>query len=300
MRVLTILLVAVGSAVVGAGLYSVIGTSSSNSSNHEIIKVSDISYENADNVVVVKAGDTFVTQKDILDARTQLPVEMQQTPIEQIYRVLAEQILNTKLIDDTAQKAVDMTSEEVQAPLREARNQIVRNIYLNNLVDSEVTEDKLKTSYKTLISDAPEVEQVRARHILVKEEQEAKDLIKSLKKDTDFAKLAQEKSIGPSATNGGDLGYFSKTDMVPAFAEAAFSLDNGDVSKEPVQTQFGWHIIKVEDKRIQPKPSFEEAKDVLSQRIRNEIIQGNLNSLREQADITYYNFDGSEINTLDQ
>lgn len=299
MRGLTTLLIAVGSAVVGAGLYSVIGHEG-HSTSHDVVTVSQETHQNSDKIIVAKSGKITITQAEILQAYTSLGQNAQNTPIDQAFPVLLEQLLNTKLLNDAALNAVDQNSDIVQSQLRQARDQIVQNQYLNSLVDGELSEEKLQATYKALVTDTPEVEQIRARHILVKEEAEAIAIIKTLKKDTDFAKLAQEKSVGPSASNGGDLGYFARTDMVPAFAEAAFNLAPGKTSTAPVQTQFGWHIIKVEEKRTQPKPSFEEARQALETRIRGELVQANITALRENSEIIRYNFDGSQIGTLDQ
>lgn len=296
MRVLTILIIAIGSAVVGAGLYSVIGSqTSSETPTQEIVRISNAPDGGSDKVIVAKGSDFKVTQAEIFDAYASIAANnAQNTPIEQLYPALLEQIINTKLIDNAAQENVDYKSEDVQQPLRLARDQILRNLYIQNLVEAEITDEKLKNTYEALVTDAPDVEQVRARHILVKEEEEAKSIIASLSDETDFAKLAEEKSIGPSAANGGDLGYFAKAEMVPPFAEAAFALDEGKVTTEPVQTQFGWHIIKVEEKRIQPKPSFAESRAALEQRIRTEIIESNINALRETNQIERFNLDGSQ------
>jgi peptidyl-prolyl cis-trans isomerase C len=119
----------------------------------------------------------------------------------------------------------------------------------------------MKKLYDESISKMQPEEEVRARHILVKSEQEAKDILAKLKGGADFEKLARELSIDPSAkTNGGDLEYFGKGQMVAEFAEAAFKLNKGQVS-EPVKTQFGFHIIKVEDKRTKPVPAYDAVKE---------------------------------------
>ena len=112
--------------------------------------------------------------------------------------------------------------------------------------------------YDDAVKQMGNEQEVRARHILVPTEDEAKAILAEIKKGTDFAELAKQKSKDPgAAAEGGDLGYFTKEQMVPEFAEAAFKLDKGQVS-EPVKTQFGWHIIKVEDKRTKPVPEFEQ------------------------------------------
>ncbi len=128
-------------------------------------------------------------------------------------------------------------------------------------------------------------QEVHARHILVATEEEAKEIEAELKKGADFATLAKEKSKDPSgAANGGDLGYFTKDQMVPEFAEAAFKLDKGQIS-DPVHTQFGWHIIKVEDKRTKPTPTFEEVKPQLDNYVARRAQEELVDNLRKSAKI---------------
>ena len=108
-------------------------------------------------------------------------------------------------------------------------------------------------------------QEVSARHILVKTEEEAKVIIKDLEAGKDFIELAKEKSTGPSGPNGGDLGFFGPGRMVPEFEQAAFKLEKGAFTKEPVKTQFGFHIIRVDEKRDQPKPTYEQSKQQIRQ-----------------------------------
>ena len=120
----------------------------------------------------------------------------------------------------------------------------------------------MRKVYDDAVKQMPSEQEVHARHILVPTEDEAKAIEDQLKKGADFATLAKEKSKDPGAADGGDLGYFTKDQMVPEFADVAFKLDKGQVS-DPVHTQFGWHVIKVEDKRTKPTPTFDEVKGQL-------------------------------------
>ena len=142
----------------------------------------------------------------------------------------------------------------------------------------------LKKEYQEQIKNAPK-EEYKARHILVKTEDEAKEIIKSLKDGADFEKLAKEKSIGPSGPNGGDLGWFTATTMVPEFADAVAKLKKGDITDQPVKTQFGWHVIKLEDTRKVDPPSFDSMKDKLRSIVANKSIQNYLSELHKKAKI---------------
>src|SRR6516225_4836448 len=134
------------------------------------------------------------------------------------------------------------------------------------------------------IKQTPNEQEVHARHILVATEGEAKDIEAQLKNGADFATLAKEKSKDPGAAEGGDLGYFTKDQMVPEFAEAAFKLDKGQIS-DPVKTQFGWHIIKVEDKRIKPTPTYDEVKGQLENYVARRAQAELVDNLRKSATI---------------
>ncbi|MCW5770881.1 MAG: peptidylprolyl isomerase, partial [Rhodospirillaceae bacterium] len=136
-------------------------------------------------------------------------------------------------------------------------------------------------------------EEIRASHILVKTEQEAKDIIVQLEKGADFAKLAKEKSIDPSKErNSGDLGFFTKDQMVKEFADAAFAMKKGETTKAPVKTQFGWHVIRVTDRRTKDAPKFDEVKDQLRQKLAESIAQEEITKLRSAAKIQRFDAEG--------
>src|SRR6202034_2185833 len=141
-----------------------------------------------------------------------------------------------------------------------ARNKVLMEAELQKAAEKAETDEALHKVYDEAIKERPPEEEVRARHILVATEEEAKAIEAQLKQGADFATLAKEKSKDPSAAdNGGDVGYFTKDQMVAEFSDAAFKLDKGQIS-DPVHTKFGWHIIKIEDKRIRPTPTFDEIK----------------------------------------
>ena len=138
--------------------------------------------------------------------------------------------------------------------------------------------------YDEAVKQMTNEEEVHARHILVPTEEEAKAILAELKNGADFATLAKEKSKDPGAAEGGDLGYFTKDQMVPEFAEVAFKLDKGQIS-DPVKTQFGWHIIKVEDKRIKPTPTFEQVKPQIDNYIAHRAQAELVDNLRKPANV---------------
>jgi peptidyl-prolyl cis-trans isomerase C len=153
----------------------------------------------------------------------------------------------------------------------------------------------LQKRYEERLKAMPTEEEVHARHILVSTEDEAKALIAELKKGAAFDKLAKEKSTDKaSGAEGGDLGWFKKSDMVKEFADAAFALKKGELTDNPVKTQFGYHVIKLEDRRQAPPPTFEELQDQIREELARETVTQILDQLRAGAKIEKFNIDGSK------
>jgi peptidyl-prolyl cis-trans isomerase C len=165
------------------------------------------------------------------------------------------------------------------------RNKLLVETLLNTETTSRVTEAEMRRIYDEQRARITPEEEVRARHILVENEDEAKAIIAQLRGGADFAAIAKEKSKDPGGRDGGDLGFFTKGQMVPEFAEAAFAMQAGQLSETPVKTQFGWHIIKVEERRQRPIPSFEQVRgqieDFLTRRVQADLVQ----RLRAEAQV---------------
>jgi peptidyl-prolyl cis-trans isomerase C len=252
--------------------------------------------QDADDPIVGGVGDTEIRQSEIIATYDSLPADYQQVPVERLHRILLDRAIDDALIAQRAAKLGFEDDVEVKLKLRLARAQVMRETYFTRQIDAAVTEDAVKARYDEKVAEMPAEEEVRARHILVKSEDEAKAVIESLgEADADFAKVAGEKSIGPSAAQGGDLGYFTKAAMVPEFAEAAFAMAVGEVSTAPVQSQFGWHVIKVEDRREAAAPDLEEMRADIFNELAQETIAEGIDELRDGAVIERFEFDGSEV-----
>ena len=169
--------------------------------------------------------------------------------------------------------------------MRFLRLRALQNEFFRKNVDEAITDEALQAAYDEQIGSLPAKQEVRARHILVKEEAEALDIIKELDGGADFAELAKSKSTGPSGPKGGDLGYFGPGQMVPPFEAAAFALEKGDYTKKPVKTQFGWHVIQVEDKRDVAKPTLDQVKDQLRSFLAQQKFTTLITDLREKAKV---------------
>ena len=208
--------------------------------------------------VVAKVGKLEITQSDLDLAIANLDPQLAQLPDEQKKVAALSGAIDVKLLAGNADGEGLKDDAEFKKRMAFIADRELHNIYFKKHVVDAVTEDDVKARYEKEIAALPKQEEVRARHILVKTEEEAKDIIKQLDAGKDFVELAKEKSTDPNKSEGGDLGYFTKGRMVPEFEEAAFAMEKGTYSKTPIKTQFGFHVIKVEDKRDAAPPSLEE------------------------------------------
>jgi len=214
-----------------------------------------------DNPVLARVNGVEIRQADLDIAEADVGPSLQvQEPNARKEALLAYLIDLTALAQAASAKKLD--AEPDFAPrMAYAKNKVLMEALLGDLSKSAATEAEMKKLYEESVAKTKPEEEVRARHILVKTEKEAQDVLAKLKGGADFEKLAREISTDPSAkTNGGDLEYFTKGQMVAEFSEAAFKLNKGQVS-QPVKSQFGFHVIKVEDRRMKPVPKYEDVKD---------------------------------------
>jgi peptidyl-prolyl cis-trans isomerase C len=217
----------------------------------------------------------------------------QMSPADLQTRVI-DRMVDIKLAN---QKAVAEKFDQdplVAQRLRNGHVTTMAEAYLERNAKARITDDVLKAKYDDLVKQVTPPEEVHARHILVKTEAEAKDIIKQLDKGGDFEKLAKEKSTDPgSGESGGDLGYFTKDKMVPEFADAAFKMEKGKYSAEPVHSQYGWHVIQVLDKRSQPLPAFDQVKPQLTGLVLQDEERKVVEDMHKGAKIEKFNPDGT-------
>jgi peptidyl-prolyl cis-trans isomerase C len=247
------------------------------------------------NPVVAKLKGAEVTRLEVFNFIQSLPPQTRQLPLEQLYPMALEQVINSKII---AEKTKDINLDndaEVKKQLAEAKKQITRTVYIENMVNKKIDEKRLKDVYAEYVKSFPDVDDIKARHILVKDEAKAKDLIKELNSGKDFAELAKANSIDGTAASGGELGYFAKTEVVPAFADAAFALTVGEYSKKPVKTDFGYHIIKVEEKRKRPPAAYNDIKPYLETQVRRQILDETVQAWRDEANIERFDINGDPV-----
>lgn len=236
-----------------------------------------------ENQLVAVVNGAEIRISDVLEMIGRLPQNVQMQALANMPAMI-ERTIDLELILLAADQAGLRDDPDVQAQIRTIANDVLRQTYLENLAERAVTEETVRAAYDDYLAANP-AEEVKARHILVESAEEAAAIVEELDGGADFAELAKEKSTGPTGERGGDLGYFKFGQMVEPFAEAAFGLEPGTYTAEPVQTQFGWHVILVEDKRTSEPPSFEEMAPQLRQQLEQEAIQGHLAELRQQAEI---------------
>jgi len=247
----------------------------------------------ADPVVAIVNGDK-IHRSDIQEALRTLPPQRQQQSPDKLYMAVLDQMVATTLVAQAARKAKTQDEPEVKRRLALVQEQVLAQAYVDHVIKGGLSDEKLKALYDKAVTNAPPREEVEARHILLANEADAKAVIEQLKAGADFAALAKEKTTDPAGkTSGGDLGWFPKEQMVPEFADAAFALKKGEFSQTPVQTKFGWHVIKVEDRRVAPAPSFDQMKPQLTDELARELVKAKMDELKTAAKIELFNGDGS-------
>lgn len=234
----------------------------------------------ADTVVATVNG-TEITLGHMIVLKQRLPAQYQQLEPNVLFDGILDQLVQQTLLGDTVETlstGTRLTLENEERALRAAEE-------IQNVVDGAMTDEALQAAYDEAYGGAePEVE-FNASHILVETEDEAKELVTALEGGADFAELAKEKSTGPSGPRGGELGWFGLGAMVPAFEEAVATMEVGQVSA-PVQTQFGWHVIKLNEERVKDAPPLDAVRGELSEGISRTAIEARVSELTDGGDIT--------------
>ncbi len=247
-----------------------------------------------DDPVVATVNGIAVHKSTLLEAYQHS--RLSQAPIDAVYAQLLDYVITSQLLLTEAKKANLADDPQVKAAVKLAQENILEQTYIEKKIAAAVTDDAVKKQYDATIKAQPGKEEVHARHILLENEADAKQVIADIKGGAKFEDVAKAKSKDPSAAqNSGDLGFFGKEDMVPEFADAAFKMKAGEISETPVKTQFGWHVIQVLEKRTAPPPSLEESKASISTELRNQAAQQIIAGLQKDATITRFNIDGTPM-----
>jgi len=245
--------------------------------------------------VVAKVEGQNILRSEVVRAFSSLPQQMQQAGFETIYPQLLERLIQQQLLIVQGRKNKLENSPEVKSRLKRLEDALIGEVYLNKLIEQNLTPGLLGKRYQEFLKQNPPVEEVRARHILLKTETDAKNVIGHIDVGKAFDAAAKEFSTGPSAANGGDLGYFKRGDMVKPFSDAAFAMKAGEVTPLPVKTRFGWHVIKVEDKRSVTPPSFEEMRPRILRDSGRTIAVGVMQQMVAGAKVERFGLDGKPL-----
>lgn len=238
------------------------------------------------NTVLATVGGVDITEGELVFVAEDLAQELNNVPPQERRAFLLSVLVDMKLMAQAARTEKFDEIDSYKKRLSYLEDRALRRAYFTDKINADITPDTIQAAYADFVANFEATEELRARHILVPDEDVAKAIKAEIDGGRDFAEVAIEKSTGPSGPNGGDLGYFGKGQMVPEFQDAAFALAVGGVS-EPVKTQFGWHVIKVEDRRETAAPAFEQVAEQLQQEALIKAYDATLDALKDDANITY-------------
>ncbi len=250
----------------------------------------------AGNTIVAKVGGQPIYMSEVLREAQDMGNAAQRVPPQILYPQIVQRLAITRLAAAKGYADKLQNTPEAKARLKDAEEQIVADLYVHKSVQPKITDDKIKARYDAMVAKFKPEDEVRARHILVPTEAEANDVIKALQGGADFAKLAAEKSKDSgSAKEGGELGFFPRTAMVKPFADAAFAMKANEVSDKPVKTDFGYHVIQVEERRKSAPPPLEAVHNQIANQLGQELAAQLVKSLESKTKIEMFNPDGTPM-----
>jgi len=245
--------------------------------------------------VLASVNGEKITERDLGIAYAGLSDSVKQQPQQQVLPQLLNELINAKALEIEARKENLQKDPDVKAQMDAASGAVLQNALLRKDLAPQLTEDKLKAIYQAQYAGKPGEEEIHAEHILLKSQADAQAVIDQLNKGADFATLAKSKSTDPNASSGGDLGWFKKGDMVQAFSNAAFALKTGQISQTPVQSPYGWHVIKVLGTRTAAPQTYEQIHDTLAQATEQAALRAELTKVREAAKVVVYDQNGKPV-----
>ncbi|MBF9031279.1 peptidylprolyl isomerase [Rhodobacterales bacterium HKCCE3408] len=231
--------------------------------------------------VLATVNGTEITLGHLIAMQQMLPDQYRELPDEVLYNGMLDQLIQQQVLADAARE--DMNASRELGLENEARAFLAAAL-LNDIAAEPIPDEELQAAYDEAIAGVEPGTEYNASHILVETEEEAQEIITELEGGADFAELAAERSVGPSGPNGGQLGWFSQGMMVPSFEEAVMALEVGEISA-PVETQFGWHVIVLNDTRTEELPALEDVRADLEEQIRRTRVEAAIAELTEAGTI---------------
>lgn len=253
--------------------------------------------QNAADPVVGSVEGHLIYLSDLGQASQTLPENLRGLPFDTLYPVLLDRMIDHESLVLMARRAGLEDRKDVQREIQAATEKILEGAYLGQVASPKVTEQAIQARYNRQYANRPATEEVRARHILVTTEAEARKVLDDLKKGADFATVARVLSKDPDASKGGDLGFFRREQVWPGFADVAFSLQPGQIAPNPIHNEFGWHVVKVEEKRLVAPPSYSDMHDQLKQELLAAAVQQAIADARANLAIHRFNLDGTNLDT---
>lgn len=256
-----------------------------------VLSIKSVSAKEPNSIVAAKINNHVISAQDVLNAINTLPQNVKKRPLPEIYPRIVNELINQYLITKRAyEEKIDLDTNVINL-IQKSKDQILAKYWLNNFVRNETREEKINQFYDNYLKSFSGFKEANASHILVKTREEAISIIEKLNKQSNFSELARIHSTGPSGKNGGELGWFSPGQMVKEFENATFALIKGETTLEPVETKFGFHIIKLNDIRdAKPKKLDEIRENIIDQITKNSLA--NLEKkIRKNHEITIVDFD---------
>ncbi|MET4102638.1 peptidyl-prolyl cis-trans isomerase C [Roseovarius sp. MBR-78] len=238
--------------------------------------------------VMATVGETEITLGHMLALRATLPQQYNQIPADVLFKGVLDQLVQQELLRQSHEGDLSATA---RLRLDNEERAVTASDVISTVTEAAVTPDALQDAYDSEYAESAEETEYRAAHILVETEEKAQSLVEEINGGANFAALAQEHSTGPSGPSGGELGWFGAGVMVPEFFEAVAALEVGEVSA-PVQTQFGWHVIKLNETRVKARPTLDEVRDELADTLRRQALEAHIAQLETEAEVDRSGSDG--------
>jgi peptidyl-prolyl cis-trans isomerase C len=245
--------------------------------------------------VVGGVDGKLIYLSDLNRAINSLPDQMRNLPFDSVMPVLLDRLIDHAALTMTARRNDLDKKLEVQREMQAAADQVLERAWLAQVTPARVTDAAVEARFNREYANRPATDEVHARHILVGTEAEAKSVLEELKGGADFASVARVVSKDPDGKQGGDLGFFRRDQVWPSFADVAFSLQPGQIGPVPVHNEFGWHILKVEERRLVAPPTLSEVREKIRQELTAQAVREAIADARSQVIIHKFNLDGSEI-----
>ena len=255
-----------------------------------ILSIANLSAKDLNTIVAAKVNNHIISAQDVLNAVSTLPENVKTKPLFEIYPRVINELINKHLITKRAYSEKLDLDQNVINLIKKNKDSILAKYWLNNFIKNETSEENVKNFYNNYVKSFQKYTEINASHILVKTKNEAVSIINKLNNKSQFSELARAYSIGPSAKNGGNLGWFGPGQMVKEFEKAAFLLEKGNISQKPIKTKFGFHVIKLNDMRNAKPKKLNEIKNNIIEKITKISLSNLENKIRKNEKVVIIKF----------